>query len=102
MTHPDGAYLPSIKERGPTADAERLRYSVADWSAALAAVSDLPSAVRQDVVHALELAQRFNAEVVRPQALNLDRLAQDDPAHIPRDLIRQCGEWGLFTLWLPY
>jgi acyl-CoA dehydrogenase len=101
MTHPDGAYLPSIKERGPTADAERLRYSVADWSAALAAVSDLPSAVRQDVVDALELARRFNAEVVRPLALNLDRLAQEDPAHIPRDLIRQCGEWGLFTLWLP-
>jgi alkylation response protein AidB-like acyl-CoA dehydrogenase len=101
MTHPDGAYLPAIKERQPTAGAERLRHSVADWSAALAAVSDLPSSVRQDVVDALELARRFNAEVVRPQALQIDRLAQDDPAHIPRDLIRLCGEWNLFTLWLP-
>ncbi|MBI5924649.1 MAG: acyl-CoA/acyl-ACP dehydrogenase [Aquabacterium sp.] len=101
MTHPDGAYLPSIKERSPSVDAERLRNSVADWSAALAAVSDLPSAVRQDVVDALELAQRFNAEVVRPWALQIDRQAMDDPAYIPRELIRQAGEWGLFTLWLP-
>ncbi len=101
MTHPDGAYLPSIKDRNPTADAERLRHSVADWSAALAAVSDLPSAVRQDVVDALELAKRFNAEVVRPQALSLDRIAQDDPHQLPHELVRQAGEWGLFTLWLP-
>lgn len=101
MTHPDGAYLPSIKERSPSADAERLRNSVADWSAALAAVSDLPSAVRQDVVDALELAQRFNAEVVRPWALQIDRQAMDDPAYIPRELIRQAGDWGLFTLWVP-
>ena len=65
MTHPQGAYLPSIKDRTLSADAERLRNSVADWSAALAAVSDLPSAVRQDVVDALDLDRRFNAEVVR-------------------------------------
>jgi len=101
MTQADGAFLPTIKERGPTVDAERLRESVADWSAALAAVSDLPSSVRQDVVDALELARRFNAEVVRPMALQIDRQCLDDPSHIPRDLIRQAGEWGLFTLWLP-
>lgn len=101
MTHPQGAYLPAIKERGPTADAQRLRESVADWSAALAAVSDLPSSVRQDVVDALELAQRFNAEVVRPMALQLDRQSLDDPDFIPHELVRIAGEWGLFTLWLP-
>lgn len=101
MTHPDGAYLPSIKERSPSADAERLRNSVADWSAALAAVSDMPSSVRQDVLDALELAQRFNMEVVRPMALQLDRQALDDPHFLPRDLVRIAGEWGLFTVWLP-
>lgn len=101
MTHPDGAYLPSIKERSPSADAERLRNSVADWSAALAAVSDMPSSVRQDVLDALELAQRFNMEVVRPMALQLDRQALEDPNHLPQDLIRIAGEWGLFTVWLP-
>jgi hypothetical protein len=59
MSLPDGAYLPFIKERSPSVDAERLRNSVVDWSAALAAISDLPSAVRQDVFDAVELAQRF-------------------------------------------
>ena len=101
MTQADGTFLPSIKERSLTVDAERLRESVADWSAALAAVSDLPSSVRQDVVDALELARRFNAEVVRPMALQIDRMCLDDPKHIPRDIVRQAGEWGLFTLWLP-
>lgn len=92
MTYPKGAYLPAIKERGPTADAQRLRESVADWSAALAAVSDLPSSVRQDVVDALDLAQRFNAEVVRPMALQLDRRSLDDPDFIPHELVRIVGE----------
>ena len=101
MTQLDGAYLPAIKDRNPTVDAERLRHSLAGWSAALAAVSDLPSMVRQDVVDAIELAQRFNAEVVRPQALHLDKLALNDPSLLPTDLIRQANEWGLFTLWLP-
>lgn len=101
MTQADYAFLPSIKERTLTVDAQRLRESVADWSAALAAVSDLPSSVRQDVVDSLELARRFNAEVVRPMALQIDRQCQDDPSHIPRDIVRLAGEWGLFTLWLP-
>ncbi|MFT3859603.1 MAG: acyl-CoA dehydrogenase family protein [Aquabacterium sp.] len=101
MTHPEGAYLPSIKERRTSVHAERLRNSVADWSSALAAVSDLPSAVRQDVVDALDLARRFNAEVVRPMALHIDRRAAEDPAYIPRELIQLASDWGLFTVWLP-
>jgi alkylation response protein AidB-like acyl-CoA dehydrogenase len=100
MTHPHGAYLPTIKERH-SAGAERLRNSVADWSAALAAVSDMPSSVRQDVLDALELAQRFNAEVVRPLALQWDRYTLDHPQSLPHELIRAAGEWGLFTVWLP-
>jgi acyl-CoA dehydrogenase len=101
MKQATGAYLPTLKERGPSVDAERLRQSLADWSAALAAVSDLPSAVRQDVVDALDLARRFNAEVVRPQALLIDQLAHKDPAYVPLELIQQASRWGLFTLWLP-
>jgi acyl-CoA dehydrogenase len=101
MKQAAGAYLPTLKERGNSVDAERLRQSLADWSAALAAVSDLPSAVRQDVVDALDLARRFNAEVVRPQALLIDQLAHKDPAYVPLELMQQASRWGLFTLWLP-
>ena len=101
MNHPAGAYLPSIEERRQSVHAERLRNSLADWSAALAAVSDLPSAVRQDMVDALDLARRFNAEVVRPLALAIDARAGEDPAYVPAELVRQAGQWGLFTVWLP-
>ena len=101
MPHPEGAYLPSIKDRTLSRHAERLRNSVADWSAALAAISDLPSAVRKDVLDALELAQRFNAEVVRPWALVIDKQAEADPSYVPHELIRQANDWGLFTVWLP-
>lgn len=97
----EGAYVPAHKERQLSRDAERLRESVADWSAGLAAVSDLPATVRQDVADALELARRFNAAIVRPQALHIDRMAQDNPDYIPHELIRRANEWGLFTLWLP-
>jgi len=104
MNHPQAtqeAYLPDLHERRPSVHAERLRTSMADWSAALAAVSDLPSAVRQDVVDALELARRFNAEVVRPMALQIDQRALDEPDYVPRELIRVAGQWGLFTVWMP-
>lgn len=101
MTHPQGAYIPALKERRPSVHAQRLRSSMADWSASLAAVSDLPSAVRQDVVDALDLARRFNAEVVRPMALQIDKRAAEEPGYVPRELIRLAGEWGLFTVWMP-
>jgi len=96
-----GAYVPTVKERQLSRGGERLRESVADWSAGLAAVSDLPATVRQDVADALELARRFNAAVVRPQALHIDRMALDHPGFVPHELIRRANEWGLFTLWLP-
>src|SRR5690606_27893010 len=104
MNHPQAtqeAYLPDLHERRPSVHAERLRTSMADWSAALAAVSDLPSAVRQDVVDALELARRFNAEVVRPMALQIDQRSREEPDYVPRELIRVAGQWGLFTVWMP-
>lgn len=97
----DGAYVPALPQRKVSRGGERLRESVADWSAGLAAVSDLPATVRQDVADALDLARRFNAVVVRPQALQLDLLAQQQTDFVPHELIRRANEWGLFTLWLP-
>jgi acyl-CoA dehydrogenase len=82
-------------------DAMSMHRSIADWSAGLAAVSDLPSATRQDVAAALDLARRFNREVVRPRALALDAALQDDPSALPLEFIEQANAWGLYSRWLP-
>lgn len=79
----------------------RLPHGLADWSAGLAAVAQLPRSARHDVVAAIELARRFNAEVVRPLALDLDRAVQDDPELLAHGFIAQANARGLFTRWLP-
>ncbi|WP_374592189.1 acyl-CoA dehydrogenase family protein [Aquabacterium sp.] len=74
---------------------------LAGWSAGLAAVAELPRSARRDVEAAIELARRFNAEVVRLLALDLDRAVQDDPELLAHGFIAQANEWRLFTRWLP-
>lgn len=80
---------------------QRVQAMVADWSASLAAVSELPSATRQDVVDALDLARRFNTEVIRPRALALDAAMQDNPDLLAHDYVAEANRWGLYSLWLP-
>lgn len=75
--------------------------SLADWSAGIAALTELPAGVRRDMALAIELGQRFNREVVAPLALTLDARIQDDPQHLPWEFIAEANRWGLFTRWLP-
>ncbi|MGQ0598699.1 acyl-CoA dehydrogenase family protein [Aquabacterium sp.] len=75
--------------------------SLADWSASVAAMKELPGGMRRDVARAIDLARRFNHEVVMPQALALDARIEDDPQHLPWDFIAEANRWGLFTMWLP-
>jgi alkylation response protein AidB-like acyl-CoA dehydrogenase len=93
-----------------SAGTEALRRTLADWSAALAAVSDLPFSVRQDVADALDLARRFNADVLRPLlqqtgqsglAAQAGRPAAPDAPLVSDELVRTLNRWGLFTLWIP-
>ncbi len=72
-----------------------------DWSAGIAAIGGLPRAVQRDVEHAIALAQRFNAEVIRPMALRLDAAVQDDPDALAHDYIAEANRWGLYSMWLP-
>ncbi|MDE2401547.1 MAG: acyl-CoA/acyl-ACP dehydrogenase [Burkholderiales bacterium] len=75
--------------------------SLAEWSASVAALKELPRGVRQDVARAIELGRRFNREVVAPLVLELDARIQDDPQHLPWSFIDEANRWGLFSLWLP-
>lgn len=67
----------------------------------LSAIGSLSSAVVDDIATALELAARFNREVVIPCYREVDRRVSDDPAAVPWDVVRAANAWGLYTAWLP-
>ena len=47
------------------------------------------------------LARKFNAQVVKPQALAMDRLLHKDPEYLAWDFVKTANDWGFYTLWLP-
>lgn len=49
----------------------------------------------------LTRARTFAAELIRPRALELDRLAGADPTHLDWDLVRAGGEAGMLALLAP-
>ncbi len=93
--------LPATPSGSQQTAASHLHRSTADWFAGVAAVGDLPRSIRKDVAAALDLARRFNREIVRPRALKLDSAIQDDPGVVPLEFIDIANAWGLYTLWLP-
>jgi len=67
----------------------------------LSAIARLPRALAADVEVALDLARRFNEQVVEPSHEKIDRHVTEDPTWVPRSIVRAASEWGLFTAWLP-
>jgi len=74
---------------------------VGRWSAGTAAVTGIHRGYLKDVHAAVELARRFNREVIRPLALELDAAVSDDPLALPREFIDEATRWGLYTKWIP-
>ncbi len=67
----------------------------------LRALRRMPKAVIGETEKAVELARRFNREVVRPRALELDLRKQKDPDYLPWDLVREANRWGFYTMFIP-
>ncbi len=72
-----------------------------DMTVSLQALGRLPRGMVKETRKALDHARRFVDEVVRPRALELDRLLQEDPLHLPWDLVEEANRWGLYTMFLP-
>jgi len=49
----------------------------------------------------IAIARKFNQEVARPIALELDRKTHEDPDYMPWDLVELCNRWGFYTMWIP-
>ena len=47
------------------------------------------------------IARKFNDEVARPLALELDRKTHEDPELLPLGLVKKANEWGFYTMWVP-
>ncbi|MBU1169943.1 MAG: acyl-CoA/acyl-ACP dehydrogenase [Proteobacteria bacterium] len=72
-----------------------------DMTCSLKATTRQPAAMIKETRKIIELARRFNKEVIEPYALELDRTMQKDPDYLPWEFVKKANEWGFFTLWIP-
>ncbi|BFM17443.1 hypothetical protein R50073_36260 [Maricurvus nonylphenolicus] len=65
------------------------------------ACNQMPKGLLQEIEYVIDLAKRFNKEVVEPRFLDIDLQAHQDHQYLPQDLIDKANQWGFYTLWLP-
>lgn len=61
----------------------------------------MPGGMVRETKKVIAMARKFNAEVARPRALELDRRTHEDPDYMPWDLVKLANKWGLYTMWIP-
>lgn len=72
-----------------------------DFSCGLAAIAKQPTGMIKEIKYVTALARRFNDEVVRNRALEIDDELDQSPEALPHDWVQQAFEWGLYTRWIP-
>ena len=72
-----------------------------DIMCSLESVPRLPRAFLRETREVLATARRFNDQVVRPRALELDRLKHQDPDYLPWDFVEEANRWGFYTMFIP-
>jgi acyl-CoA dehydrogenase len=87
-----GSEIQMFLEREPKFD---------DIMCSLQATSKQPKGIIKETKKVIAIARKFNDEVVRPYALELDRTVQEDPEFLSWDFVKKANEWGFYTMWLP-
>ncbi|MFO7557720.1 MAG: acyl-CoA dehydrogenase family protein [Desulfobacterales bacterium] len=72
-----------------------------DITCSLQSVPKLPKALLKETRETVAIARKFNEEVVRPYALELDLKMHADPDYLPYDFVEKANDWGFYTMWLP-
>ncbi|MCD6569099.1 MAG: acyl-CoA/acyl-ACP dehydrogenase [Deltaproteobacteria bacterium] len=72
-----------------------------DIMCSLNSVPRLPRAIIKETKEVIAIARKFNDEVVRPYALDLDRKKHEDPDYLPWGFVKKANEWGFYTMWIP-
>ncbi|HNU75037.1 MAG TPA: acyl-CoA dehydrogenase family protein, partial [Deltaproteobacteria bacterium] len=61
----------------------------------------MPKGMVKETREVVAIARKFNEEVARPRALELDRKTHEDPDYMPWDLVELANRWGFYTMWIP-
>ncbi len=72
-----------------------------DMTVSIQALNRLPRLMIRETRLALEEAKKFNREVIRPRALELDRKMQEDPGYLPWDFVEEVNRRGFYTMFIP-
>jgi acyl-CoA dehydrogenase len=72
-----------------------------DITCSVKATLKQPKGMLKEIEQTIELARKFNAEVVRPDTLKIDRFLHEDPGFVPWEWVEKANSWGLYTRWIP-
>ena len=72
-----------------------------DITCSLRSVNKLPGAVFKETQQVVAMARRFNDEVVKPQALELERLKREDPEYLAWDMVEEANRRGFYSMFIP-
>jgi acyl-CoA dehydrogenase len=61
----------------------------------------MPKHMVKQTKEVIAIARKFNDEVARPLALELDRKTHEDPDYMPWELVELANKWGFYTMWIP-
>ena len=61
----------------------------------------MPAHMVKQTKEVVAVARKFNEEVARPLALELDRKTHEDPDYMPWGLVETANKWGFYTMWIP-
>ena len=61
----------------------------------------MPGHMVRQTKEVVAIARKFNDEVARPRALELDRKTHEDPDYMPWELVEIANRWGFYTMWIP-
>lgn len=72
-----------------------------DIMCSLEATAKQPKRMINETKEVVAIARKFNDEVVRPYALELDRKRTEDPEFLPWEFVKKANEWGFYSMWIP-
>ncbi len=61
----------------------------------------LPRGMVKETKQVIAMARKFNDEVTRPLALQLDRKTHEDPDYLPHEIVEEASRRGFYTMWIP-
>ncbi|MFW6415214.1 MAG: acyl-CoA dehydrogenase family protein, partial [Thermodesulfobacteriota bacterium] len=67
----------------------------------LRATAKHPSAIVKETKQAVAIAREFNDQVSRSRDLQLDATKQENPDHLPWEIVQEGNRWGFYTMFIP-